>query len=44
MAVVSHNSSVVSNSLIMNFVFDCLGIFIRSVGILISIGIIASIP
>ena len=33
-----------SNSLIMNSVFDCSGIFVQSVGIPISIGIIASIP
>ena len=44
MAAVSRSSSVVFSSLIMNSVFDCLGISVRSVGIPISIGIIASIP
>ena len=43
MIAVSFSSSTVSNSLIMNSMFDCLGIFVRSVGIQISVGIISSI-
>ena len=33
MAIVSRSSSAVSNSLIMNSIFDCSGISVRSVGI-----------
>ena len=44
MAADSHNSSTVSSSLIINFVFPCSGVFVRMVSILISVGMIASIP
>ena len=37
------NSSTVSRSLIINSAFPCLGMFVRMVGIPISVGIIASI-
>ena len=42
-AVASCNSSAKSRSLITDLVFDCSGISVRSVGIPISVGIIASI-
>ena len=44
MVVDSRNSSTVSSSLIINSVLPCSGMFIRIVGIPISVGIIASIP
>ena len=44
MATDSHNSSIVSSSLIINFVFPYSGVFVRKVGIPISVGMIASIP
>ena len=44
MAAVSRSSSAVSYSFIMDSVFDCSGISVQSVGIPISVGIIASIP
>ena len=40
----SRNSSTVSRSLIINSVLPCSGVFVRMVGIPISVGIIASIP
>ena len=40
----SRDSSAMSRSLITYSVFDYLGVSVRSVGIPISIGIIASIP
>ena len=43
MAVVSHSSSTVSRSLIMDFVLNCSGISVQSVDIPIYVGIIASI-
>ena len=44
MAAISRSSSVVSMFLIMDSVLNCSGISVRSVGIPISVGIIASIP
>ena len=44
MAADSRNSSTVSSSLIINYVFPCSGVFVRMVGIPISVGMIASIP
>ena len=44
MAADSRNSSTVSSTLIINFVFPCSGVFVRMVGIPISVGMIASIP
>ena len=44
MAADSHNSSTVSSSLIINFVLPSSGVFVRMVGIPISVGMIASIP
>ena len=44
MAAVSHSSSSVSRSLIMDSVLDCSSISVRSVGIPIYVGIIDSIP
>ena len=44
MAADSHNSSIVSSSLIINFVLPWLGVFVRMVDIPISVGMIASIP
>ena len=40
----SCNSSTVSRSLIINSAFPCSGMFVRMVGIPISVRIIASIP
>ena len=40
----SYSLSIMSKSLITDSVFDCSGISVRSVGIPISIGTIASIP
>ena len=40
----SRNSSTVSSSLIINYVLLCSGVFVRMVGIPISVGMIASIP
>ena len=44
MAVDSRNSSIVSSSLIINSILPCSGVFVRMVGIPISVGMIASIP
>ena len=44
MAANSHNSSTVSSSLIINSILPCSGVFVLMVGILISVGMIASIP
>ena len=44
MAADSHNSSTVSSSLIINSVLPCSGVFVRMVGIPISVAMIASIP
>ena len=44
MAADSRNSSTVSSSLIINFVFPGSGVFVRMVGIPISVGMIAFIP
>ena len=44
MAADSRNSSTVSSSLIINFVFSLSGVFVRMVGIPIFVGMIASIP
>ena len=44
MAANSRNSSTVSSSLIINSVFPCSGVFVRMIGIPISVGMIASIP
>ena len=44
MAADSRNSSTVSSSLIINSVLPCSGVFVRMVGIPISVGMIASIP
>ena len=44
MAADSHNSSTVSSFLIINYVFPCSGVFVRMVGIPISVGMMASIP
>ena len=44
MAADSRNSSTVSRSLIINYVFPCSGVFVRMVGIPIFVGMIASIP
>ena len=41
---VSRNSSTVSSSLVVNSVFPCLEVFVRIVGIPISMGMMASIP
>ena len=43
-ASVLPNSFAVSRSLITDSIIDCSGILVRSVGIPISVGIIASIP
>ena len=43
-AAASHSSSAMSRSLIIDSVFDCLGISVRSVGISIYVGTIRSIP
>ena len=40
----SCNSSTVSSSLIINYAFPCSGVFVRMVGIPISVGMMASIP
>ena len=40
----SRNSSTVSSSLIINSVLPCSGVFVRMVGIPISVGMITSIP
>ena len=44
MAADSRNSSTVSSSLIVNSIFPCLEVFVRMVGIPISVGMMASIP
>ena len=44
MAIDSHNSSTMSRSLIINSVRPCSGVFVRMIGIPISMGMIASIP
>ena len=44
MATDSRNSSTVSSSLIINYVLPYSGVFVRMVGIPISMGMIASIP
>ena len=44
MAADSRNSLTVSSSLIVNFVLPYSGVFVRMVGIPISVGMIASIP
>ena len=44
MAADSRNSSIVSSFLIINSVLPCSGVFVRMVGIPISMGMIASIP
>ena len=44
MAAESRNSSNVSISLIINSVLPCSGVFVRMVGLPISVGMIASIP
>ena len=44
MAADSRNSSTVSSSLIINSVFPCSRVFDRMVGILISVGMMTSIP
>ena len=44
MAVDSRNSSTMLSSLIINYVLPCSGVFVRMVGIPISVGMIASIP
>ena len=44
MATDSRNSSTVSSSLIINSVLPYSGVFVRMVGIPISLGMIASIP
>ena len=44
MATDSRNSSTVSSSSIINFVFPCSGVFVRMVGIPISVGMMVSIP
>ena len=43
MAADSRNSSTVSSSLIINFVLPCSGVFVRMVGIPISVGMRAYI-
>ena len=43
-AVDSRNSSTVSSSLIINYVLPYSGVFVWKVGILISVGMIDSIP
>ena len=40
----SRNSSTVLSSLIINFILPYSGVFVRMVGIPISVGMIASIP
>ena len=40
----SRNSSTVSSSLVVNSVFPCSKVFVRMVGIPISVGLMASIP
>ena len=42
--MVAHNSLTVSSSLIINSVLPCSGVFVRMVGIPISMGMITSIP
>ena len=44
MAADSLNSSTMSSSLIINSIFPCSGVFLRMVGIPISVGMMASIP
>ena len=44
MAADSRNSSTVSSSLIINFVFPCSGVFARMVGLPIFVGMMTSIP
>ena len=44
MAADSRNSSTVSSSLVVNSVFPCSEVFVRMVGIPISVGMMASIP
>ena len=44
MAADSHNSSTVSSSLVINYVFPCTRVFVKMVGIPISVGMMASIP
>ena len=44
MAANSRNSSTVSSSLIINYVFPCSGVFVGMVRIPISVGMMASIP
>ena len=44
MAADSRNSSTVSSSLIINYVFPYSGVFVRMVGIPICVGVIASFP
>ena len=44
MAAGSRNSSTMSSSLVINSVFPCSGVFVRMVGIPISVGMMASIP
>ena len=44
MAADCRNSLIVSSSLIINSVLPCSGVFVRMVGIPISVGMIASIP
>ena len=43
-AAASHSSSAMSRSLIIISAFDCSGISVKSVGMPISVGTIASIP
>ena len=43
-AAESRNSSTMSSSLIINYVFPCSGVFVQIVGIPISVGMMASIP
>ena len=44
MAAESRNLSTVSSSLVVNFVYPCSEVFVRMVGIPISVGMMASIP
>ena len=44
MAADSRNSLTVSSSLVVNYVFPCSEVFVRMVGIQISVGMMASIP
>ena len=44
MAADSRNSSTMSSSFIINYVFPCSGVFVLMVGIPIFVGMMASIP